>query len=108
MINAIGNVYPCVFWVNTEHNIGNIRNVKLKDIIHNDNNWKFFYDIQNKAPSKCNNCNLNLICKGGCQGLKESGFIVDCTSGYYQLCPLMKESYKNKRLGGSSEEVSDE
>lgn len=105
MIDAVGNIFPCICFVNTDHSIGNIRNGKLKDIIDDDNKWLYYTSLQTKKYEKCDSCDVRSVCKGGCKGLTESGFSQKCSVGYYQVCPLMKESYKNDKIGGSSEEV---
>ncbi len=105
MIDPIGRIYPCVCFVGSDHLIGNIRTTPLKDIIENDDYWNFYLKLQDKVYPSCTGCTSMEICHSGCKGLLELGFAHTCNDTYYQVCPLMKESYQNNRIGGSSEEV---
>lgn len=57
-----GNVYPCVFFVNSPYSLGNIKKDSLLNIWNNDANWQKYRVISNK------NCGSKK-CDGGCKGL---------------------------------------
>jgi radical SAM protein with 4Fe4S-binding SPASM domain len=62
LILSDGNVYPCVFLINSPYKLGNIYEQKLTDIWNNDDIW-----LQYQLPrsKQCKNEN----CEGGCKGL---------------------------------------
>lgn len=105
MIGSAGDVYPCVCFFNSEHVIANTRDYRLRDIIEKDELWSFYTGIEKIVYDECQGCDKADFCSSGCKGLREQGFSHQCGAEYYQVCPLMKESYQNDRLGGSSEEV---
>lgn len=73
LIMSNGDVYPCVFFVNSEFSLGNINNENLYEIWSNDEKWESY---KTKRVKKCNNPK----CKGGCIGLTYllNGNISDC------------------------------
>lgn len=62
LILSNGNVYPCVFFVNSEFCLGNIFEESLLQIWNNDMLWEKYEQRVNKL---CNNKN----CMGGCIGM---------------------------------------
>lgn len=62
LILADGNVYPCVFFINSPYKLGNIREKSLYDIWNNEDVWNNYNLVRNK---RCQNSN----CEGGCKGL---------------------------------------
>jgi len=105
MIGSTGDVYPCVCFFNGQHVIANTRDYRLREIIETDALWSFYTRIENAVYDGCQNCDKVELCNSGCKGLREQGFFCQCGTEYYQVCPLMKESYQNDKVGGSSEEV---
>lgn len=105
MISPIGEVYPCVCFMNSRHSIGSIREHTLEELISSDDAWRYYLELQDKAFPCCTGCDSLDVCAGGCKGLHELGFDRICDKDYYQVCPLMKESYQNNKIAGSSEEI---
>lgn len=105
MISSTGDVYPCVCFFNSEHVIANTRDTKLADILERDDLWAFYTEMENIVYEECRSCEVLTFCNSGCKGMRDQGFTCQCDDGYYQVCPLMKESYQNDKIGGSSEEV---
>lgn len=106
MINSVGNMYPCVFFVTTNHSLGNIRDLRLKNVVDCDSNWIFYKKLETKKYEGCEKCNDYEICRGGCKGFREiNSDIKICNDQYYQVCPIMKVNFQTSKLGGSSEEA---
>lgn len=61
LLMSNGDVYPCVFFVNSSYNLGNIEKYSLFDIWEGTENWKKYNTI---FPKSCNSDN----CNGGCKG----------------------------------------
>jgi radical SAM protein with 4Fe4S-binding SPASM domain len=57
-----GNVYPCVFFANSQYSLGNIKNDSLLNIWNSDDNWQKYRTSSNKSCSSSK-------CDGGCKGL---------------------------------------
>lgn len=109
MINSVGNMYPCVFFVTTDHSLGNIRDLKLKDVVKNDSNWEYYRELEIKKYESCESCKVYETCQGGCKGLHEMNLgVKKCNDQYYQVCPIMKVNFQTSKLGGSSEEALEE
>jgi radical SAM protein with 4Fe4S-binding SPASM domain len=62
LIMANGNVYPCVFFVNSDYKLGNIHSRGLLEIWNDNKVWEQYYVSHRK---KCE----NLQCTSSCRGL---------------------------------------
>ena len=62
LLLANGDVYPCVFFVNSEYCLGNIYQSKLDEIWNNNQLWEQYHPTIQKS---CDNKN----CGGGCIGM---------------------------------------
>lgn len=58
-----GNVYPCVFFVNSNYSLGNIKNESLCNIWSSEKNWNIYKFKPVNKDCACTQC------KGGCRGL---------------------------------------
>lgn len=63
-----GNVYPCPFFDDLKHCIGNINKARLDEIIKGSENDKIHAAIYSRANTieKCKNCCWKYYCGGGC------------------------------------------
>lgn len=64
IIESNGDVYPCDFYVNHEHYLGNI-NYDSLIIIHESSKRKKFLELS--IPEKCLTCKWGFLCRGGCK-----------------------------------------
>lgn len=111
IICANGDIYPCVFFVNTPYSLGNIRTDRLEQIVLESERWDFYQQIEGNKLGACVTCPDYSLCAGGCRGY--SGAINGdytekdprCTKDYYPLCPILKENFNTEKIGGSTEEA---
>jgi len=65
-IDADGSVYPCGKFAGIQElKMGNINTQQISEIINNDTS-KFYLEVANKKPSKCNDCEWFSYCHNGC------------------------------------------
>ena len=87
VINRNGDIYPCNFYMNDEYKIGNIKDVKVENIIKEKKSIEFVKSSLN-LKEKCKKCEVVSLCKGGCKKYK-----VGNNSEYY-FCTTFKDFYK--------------
>jgi radical SAM protein with 4Fe4S-binding SPASM domain len=113
LVTSQGDVFPCVFLLDSGKPIGNIRDRSLQSILCS-SSWQFYKQLEKTRPIQCERCRAWTTCYGGCRGLSYLtygywGAPDPRCSGpdpeYVPLCPILKENLLNGRLGGSSEEV---
>lgn len=107
IVRCDGNVYPCIMSIDREP-LGNIHEKTLTDIYLQSEIWDA---LKTKHESHCIGCENYSLCMEGCRFFPayiSTNLLYDnrCVYGkYIPICPIMKYNYKNKVLGGSSDEV---
>lgn len=97
VIEANGDVYPCDFYVDQSHKIGNILNDNYETMFNSKINQDFLKESFFDHP-KCKSCDYYQLCRGGCKNDQINGLNIYCDSLYsfyeysYNGFKKMKES----------------
>ena len=109
IVRADGKTFPCVFFINTEYDLGNIKNESILDIYNKE--WSFYKSLERPYIEECKECKSFSICKAGCRGnayfYMGDYFAKDirCTEEYYPVCPILKYNLGTGKYNGSTEGV---
>jgi len=90
VIEHNGDVYPCDFFVEHSHKLGNVHSNNLLEILHSDKQKKFGRS-KKSLPAKCLKCPWLKQCNGGClkdrvRDLRDRGMnhFCEATKMFYQ------------------------
>lgn len=61
-----GDIYPCDHFVYTQHKLGNIGEMSLRDMVSSDKMTEFGINKRNILPSECLRCKYYFACHGEC------------------------------------------
>lgn len=108
IVRCDGNVYPCILAIDSSP-LGNVRENSLEQIHRSSQIWEKLLPI---SSDQCKEkCEHYALCGGGCRYYPQNNFGIDRRCIYNKLvplCPIMKYNSKNRRLGGSSEDVMED
>ena len=65
VIEHNGDAFCCDFFVDQQHNLGNIIDSPIKELVRNDKKLRFA-SLKNKIHNKCLICRHDRLCNGGC------------------------------------------
>jgi uncharacterized protein len=66
IVESQGNVYPCDFYSDDEHLLGNVLNEPMRLLVKKEIMKSFIIDSL-KIPEKCQTCDVYDLCRGGCR-----------------------------------------
>jgi uncharacterized protein len=66
IIEHNGDLYSCDHFVYPEHNLGNVRDVSIRDMVASPEQRKFGQDKADLLPRFCRECDYKSACNGGC------------------------------------------
>ena len=93
-INSKGEVFPCRLMYENEHCLGNLFEIKLKEILKT----KKLKDIQNMVYveniTTCKGCEIKYICGGGCRHT-HSCYTGSLTETNSDLCKILKNEIED-------------
>jgi uncharacterized protein len=61
-----GDIYTCDHFVEPEHNLGNIRQSPMLELVASPQLRKFGDDKRDKLTKQCQQCEVRFLCNGGC------------------------------------------
>lgn len=85
IVEANGDCYPCDFYVDKQHYLGNIHDEALNELM----NHPIIQEFRNQSrltSTDCNQCTYHTLCWGGCQKYRQ-------TNHHYLYCETMKRFY---------------
>lgn len=108
-VRADGNVFPCVFFSNDFHSIGNIYNRNSFDFYENLKNSKTYNSVA-VLPVECSSCDNVEYCQGGCRGFNYSPTEIGrdlrcCQDEYIPICPLIKRDLFTEDLAPCTDDL---
>ncbi|MGL1891168.1 MAG: anaerobic sulfatase maturase [Spirochaetaceae bacterium] len=80
-----GNVYSCDHFVDPEHELGNIKNTTMVDMVNGEKQITFGDDKFDKLPTKCLECNYLTLCYGACPKNRLKDDLNYLCQGYYNF-----------------------
>lgn len=90
VVEANGNIYPCDFYTDDRHLLGNINDCSFDDIYQSDR-LKAFRFAPRRYSKHCKSCEFYSLCGGNCKALSVAYFDdIDC--GYYHF---LKKNYQS-------------
>ena len=66
IIEKNGDLYSCDHFVYPEHNLGNVREMSIRDMVASPQQRKFGQDKADTLPRYCLECDYKFACNGGC------------------------------------------
>ena len=66
IIEHNGDLYSCDHFVYPEHNLGNVRDLSIRDMVASPQQRKFGSDKRDTLPAFCRECDYRFACNGGC------------------------------------------
>ena len=66
IIEHNGDLYSCDHFVYPEHNLGNVRDLSIRDMVASPEQRKFGQDKADLLPRFCRECDFKFACQGGC------------------------------------------
>ncbi|MEE2659822.1 MAG: anaerobic sulfatase-maturation protein [Candidatus Latescibacterota bacterium] len=66
VIEHNGDLYSCDHFVYPEHNLGNVREQTIRDMVASPQQLKFGQDKADTLPRYCRECDFRFACNGGC------------------------------------------
>lgn len=66
IIEHNGDLYSCDHFVYPEHNLGNVRDMSIRDMVASPEQRKFGQDKADTLPRFCHECDYKFACQGGC------------------------------------------
>jgi uncharacterized protein len=66
IIEHNGDLYSCDHFVYDEHNLGNIHEKTIAELVQSDHQIKFGQDKKDTLPRHCLDCDVRFVCNGGC------------------------------------------
>lgn len=103
-----GDIYPCVFFVNSHYSYGNIVTTDILDIWNKPDHWNSYNEF---IYNKC--CTTQIKCLGGCKGYSYiatgNPYKPDprCTNNkqFIPICPIIKKNIRTLLTADSTIEV---
>ncbi len=74
VIESNGNVYPCDFYSEDNHVLGNVLNEPLQLLVKKDHMKSFIIESL-QVPLKCQSCDVYELCRGGCRRYRKDSLI---------------------------------
>ena len=66
IIEHNGDLYSCDHFVYPEHNLGNVRDLSIREMVASPEQRKFGQDKADLLPRYCRECDFKTACNGGC------------------------------------------
>ncbi|MDA0334647.1 MAG: anaerobic sulfatase-maturation protein [bacterium] len=66
IIEHNGDLYSCDHFVYPEHNLGNVRDLSIREMVASPEQRKFGQDKADLLPRYCRECDFRTACNGGC------------------------------------------
>lgn len=73
VIESQGNVYPCDFYSDDDHLLGNVLNESIHLLVKKEPMKAFIIDSL-KIPARCQTCEVYELCRGGCRRYRKDSF----------------------------------
>ena len=86
VIEANGDIYPCDFYVSDDKRIGNIKDIRFKNVMKQKKAISFVKE-RLVVNEKCKTCKYGVLCKGGCKRYRVEG------STEYYFCDTFTDFY---------------
>jgi len=74
VVESQGNVYPCDFYSDDNHLLGNVLNEPMRLLVQKENMRSFIIDSL-KIPEKCQTCDVYDLCRGGCRRYRKDSLV---------------------------------
>ncbi len=81
-----GDLYSCDHFVYPEHNLGNVRDRSIKEMVESPEQRRFGDDKRDTLPRMCRECPVRFACNGGCPKHRFTR-TPDGEKGLNYLCP---------------------
>lgn len=73
ILEANGNVFPCDFYIDEKHKLGNIVDTSLKTMLESEL-MSDFHSMKNVMSESCRKCDYRNLCNGGCPRNRKCDF----------------------------------
>lgn len=100
VIEADGSVYPCDFYVDDAHRLGDLRDTGFRKMYDSDTARRFIEASRETAP-ECEKCPWYAICRGGCRRYRDD---TENGPGLSRLCPAYRLFFET--CGGRLQELA--
>lgn len=71
VLEADGSVYPCDFYVDDAHRLGNVWDAGFREMFESDA-ARAFVEQSRALPERCGACRWRALCRGGCRRYREA------------------------------------